>query len=111
MFHLLYPLLLLLLLVLQLLVVPQSTICSWTESKLLFRSYAVADVFPVLLPTLLVTLLLAPPPPLAVLSKLARCAITVAVVVGWVVKLADVAEEEDAADSVSAPRREERKLL
>ena len=107
MFHLLYPLLL----VLQLLVVPQSTICSWTESKLLFRSYAVADVFPVLLPTLLVTLL-APPPPLVVLSKLARCAITVAVVaVGWVVKLAAVAEEEDAADSVSAPRREERKLL
>ena len=105
MFHLLYPLLL----VLQLLVVPQSTICSWTESKLLFRSYAVADVFPVLLPTLLVTLL-APPPPLVVLSKLARCAITVAVV-GWVVKLAAVAEEEDAADSVSAPRREERKLL
>ena len=104
MFHLLYPLLL----VLQL-VVPQSTICSWTESKLLFRSYAVADVFPVLLPTLLVTLL-APPPPLVVLSKLARCAITVAVV-GWVVKLAAVAEEEDAADSVSAPRREERKLL
>ena len=68
-----------------------------------------ADVFPVLLPTLLVTLL-APPPPLVVLSKLARCAITVAVV-GWVVKLAAVAEEEDAADSVSAPRREERKLL